>query len=128
MPEAVDAMIDRAGEVEYVRKCFGALFRGAVKFDPPWLWHVVDIAAKDLLKLAPYLGAISWSDPAVEPGFQRSAMELGWEGVPGKMGWREWIKSAETAGWIDATSVPREWRYATDAQAAVDGYEREMLP
>lgn len=96
LPAAFDAIANNLDKPDYVVRCFGALFRAAVKQRPPWLWEIIEADRRGVLALSPHIGSIKWSE-AAEPWRQRFA-SLGWEQMPGTLSWREWIEAARRAG------------------------------
>lgn len=88
-PAAVDSIADNLDNPKHCWKCLGAIFRRAVKLDPPWLWKVIDAAPADVRRLSPHIGEITWASL----GYPDE-----WGAIPGSMGWVEWIKAAEVAG------------------------------
>lgn len=100
LPEAVDAIANNLDKKDYCLRCIGAIFRAGVKQDPAFLWRCVDVCPKDLNRLSKWIGNIRWGDM----GYPEE-----WGDVPGKLGWYEWIQSADLAGCLMSTSRPQRW-------------------
>lgn len=97
MPEAVDSIADNLDKPEHCLSCVGAIFRRVVKGDPPWLWKLVDARPELLLELSPHIGSIRWGSLGYPDA---------WGEIPGRMGWREWVRCADVAGWLSWGSAP----------------------
>jgi hypothetical protein len=96
LPAAFDAIANNLDKPDYVLRCFGALFRAAVRSDPPWLWQIIDADPRGVLALSPHIGSIEWAE-AAEP-WRSDFAKLGWRESPGALGWRDWIEAARVAG------------------------------
>jgi hypothetical protein len=86
-PEPLDAIWNRLTDGDYVRRCFGSIFRRCCYADPSWLWQVIEWNASHVIRLSPFIGEL---DAARMGGLQ----------IPGRMGWQAWIAAAAQANVI----------------------------
>jgi hypothetical protein len=93
-PEPLDAIWNRLDDSDYVRRCFGSIFRRCCYRDPSWLWRVIEWDAAQVLRLSPFIGELEWARlvAGTVPGVAGT--------IPGRMGWRAWIDAARKANVI----------------------------
>jgi hypothetical protein len=97
-PEPLDAIWNHLDDGDYVRRCFGSIFRQCCRVDPTWIWRVVAWAPEQVLALSPFIRTVELPD-------------FGYV-IPGRIGWREWLRCASVAGAMDgdgltAADMPR---------------------
>lgn len=110
-PEAYVSIADNLDKRDYCLRCLGGIFRAAVKHDPPWLWKIIDCDARQVIELSPYIRPIPWADI----GHPDSPGD-----IPGRIGWREWIKAADVAGWLSWGPCPPHQTYAEQRKAEAE--------
>jgi hypothetical protein len=97
-PEPLAAIWNHLDDGDYVRRCFGSIFRQCCRVDPTWIWRVVAWAPEQVLALSPFIRTVELPD-------------FGYV-IPGRIGWREWLRCASVAGAMDgdgltAADMPR---------------------
>lgn len=82
-PECFVALADKLDDLEFVRKCLGAIVRRRAAADLGWLWSVAERDRAGLWRLTPYVKSIP-AGGAFGP-------------IPGPRGWSAWLADVELA-------------------------------
>jgi hypothetical protein len=116
-PEPLDAIWNHLDDGDYVRRCFGSIFRQCCRVDPTWIWRCVAWAPSQVLSLSPFIRTVELPD-------------FGYV-IPGRIGWREWLRCAAVADGLSTQGVTaRDMLRAAAAQApppAAEGPTFEMF-
>jgi hypothetical protein len=121
-PEPLDAIWNHLDDGDYVRRCFGSIFRQCCRVDPTWIWRCVAWAPAQVLALSPFIRTVEL------PGWGYT--------IPGRLGWREWLRCAAVAdglkgSGLTAADMPRSRgtvALAPTAQQPASGMCDEMTP